>query len=114
MTAPNWFIDDGYDTYPADLTCGWIIQPSVEDTIDISLTFLFLDTESGIDLVQIYDGDSTSSTLLGTYSGSTLPPMITSTGGEVYVQFTSDGSQTSSGFSLDYASNLPVSFITGH
>ena len=104
LTAPTGFIDDYYDTYPADLTCGWIIQPSDEDTIDISLTFLSLDTESGIDLVQIYDGNSTSATLLGSYSGSTPPSPVSSTGAVLYVQFTtSSGGTAGEGLIVQYA-----------
>ena len=104
LTAPTGFIDDYYDTYPADLTCGWIIQPSDENTIDISVTFLTLDTESGIDLVQIYDGDSTSSTLLGTYSGSIPPSPISSTGAVLFVQFTtSSGGTAGEGLRVQYA-----------
>ena len=58
-------------------------------------------TESNYDYLYIYDGASTSGTLLGTYNGSGLTvPELTSTTGPLTIYFLSDGSVPYAGFEL--------------
>jgi hypothetical protein len=56
------------------------------------VVFTEFDTEEDYDYLYIYDGPSTSSTLLGIYHGTNLPPVLTSSaiGGELTFEFTSD------------------------
>ena len=54
------------------------------------------------DSLTIYDGDSTSSPILGTYCGNTIPPTHISSGNEVLLHLNSDGSVTSTGFQLEH------------
>lgn len=56
----------------------------------IRVAFTMFDTESGYDELEIFDGPNTGSTLLGVYSGTTLPGTITSTSGCLTFRFTSD------------------------
>ncbi|MBR4637985.1 MAG: hypothetical protein IKO81_04990, partial [Bacteroidales bacterium] len=49
-------------------------------------------TESGFDKLYIYDGESTSGTLLGTYSGTLSPFSVISSAGALTFVFHSDGS----------------------
>src|SRR4051812_47554520 len=55
----------------------------------IQIAFTAFSTESGFDFFRIFNGPSTGSPLLGTFSGSTLPGTFTSTaaGGELTFQF---------------------------
>lgn len=62
------------------------------------LVFSSLATESGYDLLKIYDGTSTSATLLGTWSGSTSPGTVTGSGSSLTVTFTSDNSVNGAGW----------------
>lgn len=64
----------------------------------ISVTFTSFSTETGWDKLYIYDGNNTSATLLGTFSGSTLPGPFTSTGNALTFRFTSDGSNQYAGW----------------
>lgn len=64
----------------------------------IRATFTSFATESGYDLLRIYDGNSTTATLLGTYSGSTSPGTVTSSTGCLTFNFTSDGSNVAAGW----------------
>jgi hypothetical protein len=54
------------------------------------------------DSLTLYDGDSTSSPILGTYCGNTIPPNLISSGNEVLLHLDSDGSVTYSGFQLEH------------
>ena len=54
------------------------------------------------DVVHVYDGGSTSSPLLGSYSGNSLPVAVNSSSTQLLVTFTSDSSNESSGFVATY------------
>ncbi len=72
----------------------------------VSLTFTSFNTEADADLLTIYDGPNTSSGLIGVFSGTTIPaPLSTSTnsGGCMTLQFTSNGSDTHTGFQANVA-----------
>jgi hypothetical protein len=64
----------------------------------IRATFSSFSTESGFDYLRIYDGNSTSAALIGTYSGNTSPGTVTSSTGCLTFNFTSDGSNVASGW----------------
>ncbi|OFY37560.1 MAG: hypothetical protein A2W91_14515 [Bacteroidetes bacterium GWF2_38_335] len=67
----------------------------------VSVTFTSFSTESGWDKLYIYDGNSTASPLLGTFSGSAIPGPFTSSGNALTFRFTSDGSNQYAGFSAN-------------
>jgi hypothetical protein len=54
--------------------------------------------------VRVYAGSTASATLLGTYSGTTLPPVLTSSTGSMLIRFTTDYSQVRAGWSATYTS----------
>lgn len=60
----------------------------------VQLNFSSFQTESGLDVLTIYNGPTTASPVLGTYSGTGSPCIVTSTavGGCLTVRFVSDGS----------------------
>jgi cubilin len=100
----------GTNNYAHDLDCRWLIQPN--DGGLVQLSFSSFDTEFRYDEVRVYDGTTTSAALLGTYSGSTLPASVTSTGNAMLVRFTSDATIARGGFSASWAS-IPTS-CRGH
>lgn len=87
--------------YGANLDCQWLIQPASGQAV--RLTFTAFSTESGYDIVRIYDGATPSARLLGAYSGTSLPPAVQSSGGVILVRFTTDGSVAGSGWTMNYA-----------
>lgn len=102
----------GVNNYCNNMNCSWLIQPP--QATSVKLTFTSFKTESpstdGLsiyDAVEVYDGTSASATLLGKFSGSSLPPSITSSGGSMYIRFFSDNSVTDSGWSAYYTSTTP-------
>ena len=76
----------------------------------VTFTFLSFDIESGWDLLTVYDGPDVSSTVLGAFSGDTIPDPITSshpTGALTFV-FESDGSFVSSGYEIVISCAAPT------
>ncbi len=106
-------IEDGsgpLSNYANNSSCSWLIGP--DDSVQsIKLTFLRFATDPA-DQVKVYDGATTASPLLGTYSGSSLPPEINSTEGKMLVTFTSNASTTAPGFLAEYHCTLN-SFCSG-
>jgi N-acetyl-anhydromuramyl-L-alanine amidase AmpD len=68
----------------------------------INLSFSTFNIENNYDFIKIYDGPTTASTLLGTYTGTSLPPNITSSGGSLTIKFTSDNSTSKVGWAANW------------
>lgn len=84
------------------------ISPS--NASSVSLTFTAFDVEANYDYLYIYDGNSISAPLLGTYTGTTLPPTTTSSGGSLTIRFTSDNATQNAGWEANWTcvSSLPT------
>ncbi len=98
----------GRARYDNNRDCKWLIQ--VADGRIISLSFTSFDTEASYDHVSVYDGATTSATLLGRFSGNSIPTAtLTSSSNAMLVRFVSDVSQTGQGFDATYTSSNPNS-----
>ena len=84
--------------YTDKMDCYWRFTSNA----NLQLTFSRFKTESCCDYVSVYNGGSTSSRLLGKFSGNSVPQPITSTSTQLYVRFTTDGSVIKSGFVARY------------
>jgi gliding motility-associated-like protein len=74
----------------------------------ITLTFQgIFNVENNLDFLTIYDGPNTASPLLGTFTGTTLPPTLTANSGAVTLVFTSDNSAIYAGFAIYWESDNP-------
>ena len=97
----------GDDVYQNDTYITYTIAPT--NASSLLLTFESFDFESGYDYLYIYDGPNTSSTLIGTYDGSSLPnggSIVTSTGAVTLVQSTDPG-VIGNGFEMNWACFYP-------
>ncbi|MFC1729695.1 C10 family peptidase [candidate division KSB1 bacterium] len=115
MTATTDTISDGSGPlmdYHSYADCRWLIQPPGAQSITLEFSSFY--TELNYDFVKVYDGFNTNAPLLGSYSGSLLPSSVTSTGGSMYVHFTSDGALTDSGWTAIYKVCDPVPVISGN
>ncbi|MDA3819801.1 MAG: C10 family peptidase [Candidatus Delongbacteria bacterium] len=99
----SWTFDDGSGPNYAwnDTDCTWLIQPDSAESI--KLTFLQFDTEEN-DVLKVYDGNSTDAPLIGTYSGSSIPPEIISSGDAMAFHFITDSDVQSKGWKVKYES----------
>ena len=89
--------DDGGPAGPTSTGYGNSINRTItltpsDNTKKLQLNFSQLDLETTYDYLYIYDGPNTSSTLLATLNGSTLPSAITAenASGQLTIRFTSD------------------------
>ena len=80
------------------MDCRWNLSSNGK----IELVFLHFKLDSSADYVNVYDGKSAASPLIGTFSASSLPTPITSSSNELYVTFTTDGSGENQGFAATY------------
>jgi len=94
--------NSGDRNYINNADCQKLIMP--EDVLNITLTFTEFVLEDGNDFVRVYDGSTTGDKLLGEFTGTTLPVSVTSSGGSMLIQFTSNGSVNASGWAAYYTS----------
>jgi Peptidase C10 family/Spi protease inhibitor/Secretion system C-terminal sorting domain/CUB domain len=111
LTTLTGMFEDGsgpLENYQNNANCSWLIQPSTP--VDyITIEFIEISTESTNDIITIYEGATTSSPVVGTYSGSTLPSVMNVNGTAALVTFTSNGSTVNSGWKISYYSR-PTDF----
>lgn len=89
----------GASAYIKNADCYWLIQPRLADTI--TLSFTALETQLNFDKVEIYDGESSKSPLLGTVSGTSLKS-FKATSGAMLIRFVTDDYTELAGWSADY------------
>jgi hypothetical protein len=74
----------------------------------VELRFCYFDTEAGYDFVTVSSCDSidcSQTSVLGKYSGSTIPAPVTSITGILLIQWTSDLSNTASGWTAEWSAS---------
>ncbi len=92
--------------YSDNMNCQW----NLTSNLKLELVFLHFKTGSSADYVNVYDGGSSASPLIGTFSGSSLPAPIMSSSNQLYVTFTADGSGQDEGFTAIYRGTKYLNF----
>ncbi|MCO4771481.1 MAG: hypothetical protein KDA24_15720, partial [Deltaproteobacteria bacterium] len=92
--------------YSDNLNCGWLIDVGTGTYQDITLSWSAFDVEGTFDEVNVYDGADANASLLGSYDGTSLPPSITSTGTQLFVEFVTDSSVNYEGWTASWTANL--------
>ncbi|XP_014830968.1 PREDICTED: cubilin, partial [Poecilia mexicana] len=93
--------------YPHNKVCEWVINQ--QEGYVVTLNFLSFDVEGGscrFDFVEVRDGPSPSSPLLGKFCGDEIPPRLQSTQKSMYIQFSTDSSVNNHGFEAAYDSAI--------
>ena len=107
----------GGNNYCNNQDCRWLIQPPQATSVTLYFNSFDLEAASAdgltiYDAVEVYDGINTSAPLIGKFTGSTLPPSVTSSGGSMYIKFYSDLAVNAQGWSADYSSTT-TTYCTG-
>lgn len=89
--------------------CSWLIDPqtTTDSVTKITMTFDRFETSQG-DSVIVYDGAITGAPVLGRFSGTTIPPSVSSTGNKMLITFASPGGTPATGWSANYSTTAPV------
>ncbi len=74
----------------------------------VTLNFSSFNTEVNFDFLYLYDGPNTNSPLIGTYSGTSSPGTVTSTGSSITVRYKSDGATVAPGYTAVWNCNTAV------
>lgn len=82
------------------ITCSWEFHVHVF----VFLCFSRFQTEVNYDTLEIRDGPSASSLLIGEYHGTQAPHFLISTSNFLFLLFTTDNSRSAAGFSIRYES----------
>ena len=117
ITAANGTLYDSggaSGNYSNDERLLWLIQPA--NAASVTAQFTQFNLETNWDFMFIYDGATTDAPLIGKYTGTTSPGIITSTGGSLLIEFRSDCATVAAGWTINYSSVnnsqvLPVTTI---
>ncbi|KZS21868.1 Tolloid 2-like protein, partial [Daphnia magna] len=92
------------DTYEHNLDCEWVIRATRNERIRLTFTALSLETSRNCvyDYVEIREGNTPQSPLIGRYCSRNVPLPVLSQGNQLFVRFKSDFSVASSGFRARY------------
>jgi len=97
------------EEYCNNSECYYLIQPENSASIDLEFTeFELEDSPFGdgyYDYVQVFDGDSEEAPLIGTFGGSSIPGLIQSSGGSLYIKFKTDIAITYQGWAANWTSH---------
>jgi len=81
--------DRGYSYYSnIDCQCS-LVSASISK---LELTFYIFNSQLDADFLYVYDGDSSSSSLIDKFSGTSLPSPITCSSNKLHLRFTSETS----------------------
>jgi hypothetical protein len=116
ITGKSGSFTDGsgpVEDYLNDQQASWLIDAHdpTDSITDIKLSFYEFDLFEG-DTLKVYDGETTGDSLLGSFSGNTLPGPIYGTGDRMLITFASDSSSTSAGWYAEYRAHSAV-FCSG-
>ncbi|XP_014892814.1 CUB and sushi domain-containing protein 1-like, partial [Poecilia latipinna] len=94
-------LSPGYpEPYLNSLNCVWKI--TVPEGSGIQIQVISFVTEQNWDSLEVFDGGDNTDTLLGSFSGTTVPALLNSTSNQLYLHFFSDISVSAAGFRLEY------------
>ncbi|XP_036397589.1 CUB and sushi domain-containing protein 1-like [Megalops cyprinoides] len=88
------------EPYLNSLNCVWKI--SVPEGSGIQIQVISFVTEHNWDSLEVFDGGDNTDTLLGSFSGTTVPALLNSTSNQLHLHFFSDISVSAAGFHLEY------------
>ncbi|MEZ5198098.1 MAG: glycosyl hydrolase family 18 protein [Bacteroidales bacterium] len=86
---------------------------SSPENTTIYLSFSYLNLEEVYDSIWIFDGTDTLSPLIGGYSGSNVPTLISSSSNSITLKFNSDNGISDAGWRAVY-DTIPVSAVEEH
>lgn len=111
IETPNYPRD-----YAANQDCVWRL--TVPHDYQIALKFHTFNVEKHArclhDFVEVRDGNTARSQLIGRFCGNNLPPLLTTTTNHMYIRFKSDDSGMHTGFAATYVQQIDECQLKKH
>lgn len=88
------------ESYPINAKCEWTLQVGQGATMELRISMISLESDHSCryDYVEVRDGDSPKSPVIGRYCGDESPLPIRSSGNSLHIRFVSDGYNNYDGF----------------
>ncbi|XP_072241635.1 inactive serine protease PAMR1 [Leuresthes tenuis] len=95
------------ESYPNNARCEWTIQVDRSFTIELRFMMLSLEFHQSCryDYVEVRDGDSIDSRVIGRFCGNNRPAPVQSSGNSLHILFVSDGYKNFDGFFATFQEN---------
>lgn len=106
-TCDTIIYDNGQLADYLENSSGKLVIFPKDSTYPVQLTFKNFKTNSSTDFLKVYSGFGTGASLIGTYSGSSIPKNLESTDptGSLTLEFISDGTLNAAGFNITTGCN---------
>lgn len=113
LTYLEGSISDGsgpIHNYLNNTYASWLIDPQTanDSVTDITIMLKRLEIFDDGDKLLIYDGADNTAPLIAEISGNEIPEDMVSSSNKVFIEFITNGSNTASGFYLNYTCDQPV------
>jgi hypothetical protein len=113
LTYLEGSISDGsgpIHNYQDNTYASWLIDPQTmyDSVTSITIMVKKLDIFNDGDKLSIYDGEDNTAPLIAEITGSEIPEDMVSSSNKVFIEFISNGTNTASGFYLNYNCDQPV------
>lgn len=96
--------------YPPDQSCEWVVHAQQGKQVELIVKSFELEgshsSGCAYDYLEIRNGGSNSSPLIGTYCGTDILPRFKSFGNMMYLKLFADASREMKGFEIDYDSRM--------
>ncbi|KAM3876883.1 inactive serine protease PAMR1 [Diretmus argenteus] len=95
------------ESYPINARCEWRVQAQRGHSIELRFSKLSLEPDYNCryDYIEVRDGDSLNSPVIGRFCGDQLPPSVKSSRNVLHILFVSDGYGNFDGFVLIFQEN---------
>ncbi|XP_047573691.1 tolloid-like protein 1 isoform X4 [Lutra lutra] len=100
ITSPNW-----PDKYPSRKECTWEISTTPGHRIKLAFSEFEIEQhqECAYDHLEVFDGETEKSPILGRLCGNKIPEPLVATGSNMFVRFVSDASVQRKGFQATHS-----------
>uniref|UniRef100_A0A8C6MNH6 Tolloid like 1 n=1 Tax=Moschus moschiferus TaxID=68415 RepID=A0A8C6MNH6_MOSMO len=100
ITSPNW-----PDKYPSRKECTWEISATPGHRIKLAFTEFEIEQhqECAYDHLEVFDGETEKSPVLGRLCGNKVPEPLVATGNNMFIRFVSDASVQRKGFQATHS-----------
>ncbi|KAM6346195.1 tolloid-like protein 1 isoform 1-T1 [Podargus strigoides] len=100
ITSPNW-----PDKYPSRKECTWEISATSGQRVKLTFNEFEIEQhqECAYDHLEVFDGESEKSPILGRLCGNKIPDPLIATGNKMFLRFISDASVQRKGFQATHS-----------